>query len=630
MSRPITTRDRLRYRFDATLSRGTVGIIGWLAVVTTIFVLVAGTLIVLLGIRADGETQTSFIEGLWLSVLRTLDPGTMGGDSGWRFRFIALGITIIGIFIVSTLIGLISTGIDRTVDELRKGRSLVVEEGHTLILGWSPKVHQILSEIEIANENQRHPSVVILAPHDKVEMEDEVKARASGPRRTRVICRSGDPSDPADLELVRPLAAKSVLILSDEHAGDPQTVKTVLALMGFDRTFEQLKVTAEFLDADSAAALERAAGGRLGVVVSNDVISRITAQVCRQAGLSFVFQDLLDFDGDEIYFQEEPRLTGHTFGDCLTLYESSAVIGVRAADGTVTLSPPMQRVFAEGDQVIAISADDDTIALNGEIVPGQAAATAAEPPLELKVERTLVIGWNVMAPLVLQELGRYVAPGSEVRVLFDPTRTEPAPRAVAVENMAIELVEMDTIDGQLLAAEIGRRAYDQVIILCYRNGDQAESDARTLLTLLQVRQATEQDGSLNNGVRLVTELLDVRDVELARIANPDDFVVSERLTSLMLAQLSENADLRGVFADLFDAQGVELVLVPASRYVTTGEAQSFADVVAAARLRGHVCVGYRRVGDDHGDVTLGGGVVLNPPKSKPVTFAEDDQILVLA
>ncbi len=243
MARQITTRDRLRYRFDATLSRGTVGIIGWLAVVTTIFVLVAGTLIVVLGIRADGETQTSFIEGLWLSVLRTLDPGTMGGDSGWRFRFIALGITIIGIFIVSTLIGLISTGIDRTVDELRKGRSLVVEEGHTLILGWSPKVHQILSEIEIANENQRHPSVVILAPHDKVEMEDEVKARASGPRRTRVICRSGDPSDPADLELVRPLAAKSVLILSDEHAGDPQTVKTVLALMGFDRTFEQLKVT---------------------------------------------------------------------------------------------------------------------------------------------------------------------------------------------------------------------------------------------------------------------------------------------------------------------------------------------------------------------------------------------------
>jgi ion channel POLLUX/CASTOR len=196
--------------------------------------------------------------------------------------------------------------------------------------------------------------------------------------------------------------------------------------------------------------------------------------------------------------------------------------------------------------------------------------------------------------------------------------------------MTIDLVEMDTIDGQLLAAEIGRSAYDQVIILCYRTGDVAESDARTLLTLLQVRQASELDGSPNHGVRLVTELLDVRDVELARIANPDDFVVSERLTSLMLAQLSENADLRGVFADLFDAKGVELVLVPAARYVTTGEEQSFADVVAAARRRGHVCVGYRRASEEDDEATLGGGVVLNPPKSRLVSFAEGDQILVLA
>jgi voltage-gated potassium channel Kch len=587
MTRQVTTRDRLRYRFDATLSRGTVGIIGWLAIVTFIFVMIAGVLIVVLGIRADGEARTSFIEGVWLSLLRTLDPGTMGGDAGWRFRFIALGITIIGIFIVSTLIGLISSGIDRTVDELRKGRSLVVEDGHTLILGWSPKIHQILNEIEVANENQRHPSVVILAPHDKVDMEDEVKARASGPRRTRVVCRSGDPSDPADLELVRPLAAKSVLILADQDAGDPQTVK-------------------------------------------NDVISRITAQVCRQAGLSYVFQDLLDFDGDEIYFQAEPRLIGHTFGDCLTLYESSSVIGVRAADGTITLSPSMMRVFAEGDQVIAISADDDTVKLDGEVIAGQAAASASEPPLELKVEHTLVVGWNAMGPRILNELERYVSAGSTVRVLLDPARTDGASRVAGSGSLELEFIEMDTVDGNLLAAELGRGRYDQIIILCYRGEDIAASDARTLLTLLQIRQVTEDVSSPNHGVRLVAELLDARDVELARIANPDDFVVSERLTSLMLAQLSENAELRGVFADLFDAEGVELVLVPASRYVATGAEQSYADVVAAARRRGHVCVGYRCDGGENANGALGGGVVLNPPKSKTVTFAEDDQILVLA
>ena len=630
MTRQITTRDRLRYRFDATLSRGAIGVIAWLAALTVVVVLLAGLAVWLLGLHTNSDGQTGFIEASWLNLMHAIDSGALGADSGWQWRGIALVVTIAGIFILSILIGIISSGIESRLEELRKGRSLVVEEGHTLILGWSPKLHQILNEIEIANENQRNPSAVILAPRDKVEMEDEVRARAGGPRRTRVICRSGDPSDPSDLELVRPLAAKSVLILADEDAGDPQTVKTVLALMGFDRELDDLVVTAEFLEASSAEALERATTGRLGVVVSTDVISRITAQVCRQAGLSFVFQELLDFDGDEIYFQAEPRLTGHTFGDCLTLYESSAVIGIRTAEGEITLSPSMQRVFVEGDQVIAISADDDTIVLNGEIVPGQAAATAAEPPLELKIERTLVVGWNSMGPLILRELDRYVASGSSVRVLIDPERTGFARRVSELENMAIEFVEMDTIDGQLLSRELAGDRFDQVIILCYRTGDVAESDARTLLTLLQIRQATEDESHPNYGVRLVTELLDVRDVELARIANPDDFVVSEQLTSLMLAQLSENAELRGVFKDLFDAAGVELVLVPASRYVPVGDEQVFADVVAAARRRGHVCIGYRRVGGETEEGELGGGVVVNPPKSRQLVFTEDDQILVLA
>ena len=279
----------------------------------------------------------------------------------------------------------------------------------------------------------------------------------------------------------------------------------------------------------------------------------------------------------------------------------------------------------------AISADDDTVVLDGEIVAGQAAATASEPPLELKVERTLMIGWNAMAPLVLRELDRYVAAGSSVRVLFDPERIDRTPVVDAVEHMAIDLVELDTVDGHLLEQELSRTAYDQVIILCYRTGDVAESDARTLLTLLQVRQATEPTRAvLPFSAAYVTELLDVRDVELARIANPDDFVVSERLTSLMLAQLSENADLRGVFADLFDAKGVELVLVPVARYVEMGVEQSYAEVVAAARRRGHVCVGYRRAAEQDAESALGGGVVLNPPKSRRVAFTEGDQILVLA
>ena len=37
-------------------------------------------------------------------------------------------------------------------------------------------------------------------------------------------------------------------------------------------------------------------------VLSSDLISRITAQTCRQSGLSIVYSEILQFEGDEIYF----------------------------------------------------------------------------------------------------------------------------------------------------------------------------------------------------------------------------------------------------------------------------------------------------------------------------------------
>jgi hypothetical protein len=367
----------------------------------------------------------------------------------------------------------------------------------------------------------------------------------------------------------------------------------------------------------------------MGLVVSSDVIARVTAQVCRQSGLSAVFQELLDFDGDEIYFHEEAALVGHSFGASLTAYEDSAVIGVCDADGAVTLAPPMDRTFAVGDRVIAISADDDTIRLAGDVVRVEVDGVV-DRAIEPRREATLLIGWNDLAPTILGELDRYVSQGSEVRVLVDPTRLEAAIEVPDLDNTTIEVVEMNTDAGSRLAAQIGERAYDQVIILCYRTDDPAADDAHSLLTLLQVRQATQEPGSPNAGVRLVTELLDARDVELARVANPDDFVVSDRLTSLMLAQLVENNGLRGVFADLFDAEGVELVVVPAASYATLGAETTFGDVVAAARDKGHVAVGLRIVSTHIEDGLGGGGVMVNPPKSRRLTLGDGDQVLILA
>ena len=63
--------------------------------------------------------------------------------------------------------------------------------------------------------------------------------------------------------------------------------------------------------------------------------------------------------------------------------------------------------------------------------------------------------------------------------------------------------------------------------------------------------------------------------------------------SLMLSQISENRELAAVFQDLFDPEGSEIYVRPASDYVALGQPLSFTTVVEAARRRGEVAIGYR-------------------------------------
>ena len=99
-----TLREKFRYHFENTMSGGPVAVIKWLAVVSIVSVVVLGAIMASLRITASREPDAEplgFIEGVWKSLMATLDPGTMGGDEGWDFRLIRFIATLIGIFLIS-------------------------------------------------------------------------------------------------------------------------------------------------------------------------------------------------------------------------------------------------------------------------------------------------------------------------------------------------------------------------------------------------------------------------------------------------------------------------------------------------------------------------------------------------
>ncbi len=361
-------RQRFGYWFDNLMSRGTSALIGGLALLTLVIIIIAALIITIGGrlLAPEGADTPGFLEAAWLSLMRTLDAGTMGGDAGWGFRLIMLLVTIGGIFIVSTLIGVLTSGLEARIDHLRKGRSLVLENDHTLILGWTPQVFTIISELVIANQNRKGgAAVVVMADRDKVEMEDAIREHVPATGNTRLICRSGSPIDLTDLEIVSPHTARSIIVLPE--GGDPDThvIKSVLALTNNPgRRPEPYHIVTQIRDPKNMDVL-RMIGQRDVVqpVMTNELIARVVAQTSRQSGLSIVYTELMNFGGDEIYFKQEPALLGRTYGDLLLAYEESAVLGLRRADGTAQMNPPMDSVLQAGDSIVAVSADDDTIRL---------------------------------------------------------------------------------------------------------------------------------------------------------------------------------------------------------------------------------------------------------------------------
>jgi voltage-gated potassium channel Kch len=629
-----TLKQKWQYFFDNMMASGAPAIIGMLALASVVIILLAAGIVAFGGrlLAPEGSERLPFIEAIWLGLMRTLDAGTMGGDAGWGFRVVMFVLpTLGGVFIISSLIGVLSSAVEEKLEDLRKGRSLVLEDNHTVILGWSPQIFTIISEIVEANTNQKKPAIVVLADKDKVEMEDVLHTRVPELKNTRLICRSGSPIDPADLELVSPHQARSILVIPPEEDNpDAFVIKTVLAITNNPSRHEQPYAIATQISEPKNLRVINMLGTRdkLSTILTGNLIARITAQTSRQSGLSLVYTELLNFGGDEIYFKAEPTLVGRTYADALTAYEDSAVLGLMHSGSQAQLNPPMDTLIAPDDRLIALSADDDSIHLSGLTsipIKEQAVHTSGPVAATHAEQAALILGWNRCASIILRELDHYVAPGSSVMVVADQAFEKELKTCSDCNIQKIGFQAGDTTDRTLLDG-LKIMDYDHVIVLADSRLPVQEADARTLVTLLHLRDISSRD---ETHFSIVSEMLDLRNRELAEVTKVDDFIVSDHLVSLLMAQLSENSALMAVISDIFDSEGAEIYLKPIEQYVALDEAINFYTVIEAANRRGETAFGYK-IHSERDDPERSFGVHTNPKKMDLITFKDGDKIIVMA
>lgn len=635
MTNKPNLNDRFRYAFDNFMSRGTVAIIIGLAFLSVTMIVVVAAIISYAGIGPGDATRVTFFEAVWLSLMRTLDAGTMGGDEGWYFRLTMFVVTLGGVFVISTLIGALTSGIESKMEDLRKGKSRVIENQHTVILGWSEQIFTIVSEIVAANENQSRGCVVILAERDKVAMEEELREKVRRTGKTRIVCRTGSPMEITNLELVSLDTAKSIIVISgDVEDPDPDVIKTVLAITNHPhRKVAPYHIVAELHDPKNDDVARIIGKDEVEWVQVGDLAARVIAQTCRQSGLSVIYIDLLDFGGDEIYFTEQPPLVGKTYGEALFAFEKNAVIGLVPADGFERdqgpLNPSKDKILQAGDKLIVIAEDDDKIFLDGQ---GSVAANdviiQAPNPVKPEKENTLLLGWNWRGPAVIRELDNYVAKGSEVMVVadVDSIQRDLEEGCPILKNQKVVFQRGDTTNRRVLD-KLRVENYNHIVVLSYKDVVPQTADSRTLVTLLHLRDIAEKKKGKHFSI--VSEMIDIRNRDLAEATRADDFIVSNKLVSLILAQVSENKALNTVFQDLFDPEGAEIYLKPAMDYVALGVPVNFYTIIEGARRVNETAFGYRLAAYSR-DAEQQYGIRLNPLKSEVVSFSAEDKIIVLA
>jgi voltage-gated potassium channel Kch len=602
------------------MSRGLVPLIALLSTATFIFIVVVSLIVAIFELNPEGE-KLGFGEVLWASLLRTLDPGTMGQDTGIGFRAAMLAVTLFGIILVAALIGIISNALNSRLDKLSKGKSKVIEKNHTVILGWNSKGVQLVKEILLSNGPHLKCAIVILANQDKVQLEDEILRRVGSLGKTRIVVRSGRPMSRTDLSIVSLDTAKSIVILSPDFTEDADTysIKTCLAIKSVDNPPSySTSIVGEIRDSSNLEAAELVSEGAVHWVLVEQIVNRLIVQTCRQNGLSSVFTDLLDFSGSEIYLSKHEKLKGLTYGEVSQMLEASVAIGVIREDD-VKLNPRPDMVLSDSDTLIVVAEDGDHLQI-GDKGHIEEDLIVGNVPETKSVESTVILGSNSGINVLIAELDKDSTYGSQIVVVTQNIGA----MNLETENIQVTIVEQDPTKRRVLEA-VDVASFDHIIIVANRDlNDVQHADAKTLHTLLQVRALT----SSKNHINIVSEILDDHNRKLAETSRSDDFIVSDKIVSHVIAQIAVNKHLSPVFNTLFAAGGKRISMVPVENYVRTGVPVTFDTVVASALKAGKSAIGYRleSLKNESGSMH---GVRLNPDRKATVEFSRGDTLVVL-
>ena len=602
-------KKRFLYWFDNRMAEGSFALIRLLAVVTLIVIL----LIAFLVFRLTYNEESSFLSSFWESLSTVINawmPAFEDGDGSLAYLIPMSLAAIAGLFITSVLIGIVSSGIEEKITDLKKGRSEILEEDHIVVLGFYPGEYTLLQQLVLAADD--NPCCIVVAGDtDQEEMQQYIRDNVEHPKNVRIICRTVDIFDPAALERCALDSCRSVIISPTD---DFTTTKALLAVSTIinDSDDRHVRVGAIVSKSEYRFPPSIAARHNVTTLQTNETLAKIIAHSCTQPGLSETFRELFNFEGSELYSISLPGIEGLTFRELMLRIDKGVPVGI-IGKKNITLNPFPDTVFTKDDRILMFTEEKDSPVLT------QPRELPVLPEIrlgELKESeaRVTIIGGGSSLDMVLREL-----PDNVNEVIICNVDDESYEAALETGE-ELGRFTISRFQGSLKRQKMLQKLAEiseHIVILSDPDEDEDTADMDNIFMLLNLRDIRMRCGFEYN---ITAEMRRESNQNLVVTDDGTDFVVASNMSSLFLAQLSESPELIDAFRELLSNEGNEVFLKEAVLLSCSGE-RSVAEIRRNALAYGYIFLGY--IPGESGES------IFNPPLDAVLQLKDQDQLIVI-
>jgi len=557
---------------------------------------------------------------------------------------------IAAMIFLNLFIGVITSDIQSTKDDEKRGKSRISYKNHTVIIGWSDEVFKIITELIIANESRERAYITILASQDKNEMDYAIKDKIHKLKTTIIKCRNGSPTVLSDLEMMNCWYAKSIIILKDanDDNSDIVTLKTIVALTNHpsQKSKNEFHIVAEMDDKRLIKVARSIAGNTLIIFEPELFITKLIAQCALQPYLSQVHNEISGFSGSEFYIAEQSinqQLIGKQYREIIFCFNKSCPVGI-IQDSKSIMNPLPDYIFQKDDKLLILAEDDSSIKFKpvNSMLIDKNKIKNRERVTSLP-KNILILGSSGKLPNMVDEIISYLSATINIRIIseYDSDRELIisyfqskfnhgyidkfeiiSQQSFSAGSAFIEFLNGDIEDKEILDNEVSNA--ESIILLSYYGHIEEiqNADSVTLVALIHLRNILQK---VNKNTPIVAELIDNTNRELANNPKVSDFIVSSNITSPIISQIAENKKLYEIFKVLLSSDGGEFYMRRVSEYLQIDSAISFATVLESAIARKETAIGVLIFNENNQPE-----FVLNPSKDKIFTFGEKDKLIVIA